>query len=73
MSFFLCFVLSNITTSLLGKLKATLKKYQDRDIPNLMRSQGHIKNELLILFRDASQVCCHAPFFVISGLIGVFR
>ena len=66
-------MLSNVTTSLLGKLKATLKKYQDRDILNLIRSQANIKNELLTQFRDISQVCHRTPFFVISGLISVFR
>ena len=66
--FSLWFMLSNVTTSLLGKLKATLKKYQDRDILNLIRSQANIKNELLTQFRDISQVCHRAPFFVISGL-----
>jgi hypothetical protein len=74
-SFFfpLWLTLSNVTTSLLGKLKATLKKYQDRDILNLIRSQANIKNELLTQFRDTSQVCHCAPFFVISCLMSVFR
>jgi hypothetical protein len=67
-------VSSNFITSLLGKLNATLKKCQDRDIVNLMRIAGNIKNELLNLFRNALRVCLHVPFSVIiSDLIDVFR
>ena len=70
----LFFVSSDVITSLSGKLDATLKKYQDRDLLNQMRSQGNIKNQLLTIFRNASPVCLYAPFqSVISGLIGVFR
>jgi hypothetical protein len=67
------FVSSNVITSLLGKFNVTLKKCQDWDILNLMRNQGNIKNELLTLFRNASPVCLHPPFFFISVLNGIFR
>jgi hypothetical protein len=67
-------VSSNLITSLLGKLNAMLKKYQDQDILNLMRNAGNIKNELLNLVRNASRVCLRVPFsVVISGLIDVSR
>ena len=72
--FSLCFISSNLISSLLGKLNATLKKCQDRDILSLMRNPGNIKNELLNLFRNALGVCLHFPFFlIIYGLIGVSR
>ena len=65
---------SHVITSISGELNATLKKYQDRDVLNQMRSQANIKNQLLTIFRNASPVCLHAPFYsVISGLNGVFR
>jgi hypothetical protein len=54
--------LSNVIISLLDRVNAILKKYQDWDILNLMRSQVNIKNELLILFRNGSWVCIHTPF-----------
>jgi hypothetical protein len=74
LSFSFFFVSSNLINSLLGKLNATLKKCQDRDILSLMRNPGNIKKELLDLFRNASRVCLHFLFCVIiSGLIDVSR
>ena len=63
---------SDVITSLSGKLDATLKKYQDRDLLNQMRSQANIKNQLLTMFRNASPVCLYDSN-LLSGLIGVFR
>ena len=37
-----------------------LKKCRDKDILNLIRSQGSIQNELWTLFQKASRVCLHA-------------
>ena len=54
---------SDVITSLSGELNATLKKYQDRDLLNQMRSQANIKNQLLTIFWNASQVCRHVPFY----------
>jgi hypothetical protein len=61
-SFLFFLALFDIIISLLDRVNVMLKKYQDRDILNLMRSQGKIKNELLILFRDGLGVCIHTPF-----------
>ena len=58
----LFFVSPDVITSLPGELNAILKKYQDWDLLNQMRSQGNIKHQLLTIFRNASRVCLHAPF-----------
>ena len=38
-----------------------------------MRNQENIRNELVILFRNATPVCLNAPFFVITGFICCFQ
>ena len=66
------FMRSDVIKSLSPELDAILKRYQDRDILNQMRSQGNIKNKLLILFRNVSPVCLRAHSDLLSLGLSAF-